>query len=117
MELHFQRRPAGGARRHLHRAYKADTENAQGDIVSDKLVERQLASSPLDLFDLTVEQLGPLNLGTDDDEPRIFGEKNATKLIGSVERARTMGLDRWLFALAIPELGRTTASALAKFHC
>ena len=27
-----------------------------------------------------------------------------------------MGLDRWLFALAIPELGRTTAAALAKFH-
>ncbi|MDP6252445.1 MAG: NAD-dependent DNA ligase LigA [Verrucomicrobiota bacterium] len=86
-----------------------------GDIVSDKLVECQLVRSPLDLFGLTLEQLGPLNLGTDD-EPRVFGEKNATKLVESVERARTMGLDRWLFALAIPELGRTTASALAKFH-
>ena len=86
-----------------------------GDIVSDKLVERGLASQPLDLFGLSVEQLGPLNLGTDD-EPRVFGEKNATKLVESVVRARGMGLDRWLFALAIPEMGRTTASSLAKFH-
>ena len=62
-----------------------------------------------------MENLGPLNLGTDA-EPRMFGEKNATKLVDSVERARTMGLDRWLFALAIPELGRTTAAALARFH-
>ena len=83
--------------------------------MSDKLVERQLAGNPLDLFDLSVEQLSPLNLGTED-EPRVFGEKNANKLIDSVSRARTMGLDRWLFALAIPELGRTTATALSKFH-
>ncbi|MEC8972899.1 MAG: BRCT domain-containing protein, partial [Verrucomicrobiota bacterium] len=86
-----------------------------GDIVSDKLVERGLASEPLDLFSLSVEKLGPLNLGTDD-EPRVFGEKNATKLVESVERARSMGLDRWLFALAIPEMGRTIAGSLAKFH-
>ena len=108
--------PAQAAQRLEHFAARTALDiDCLGDIVSDKLVERQLASSPLDLFDLTVERLGPLNLGTDD-EPRMFGEKNATKLIGSVERARTMGLDRWLFALAIPELGRTTASALAKFH-
>ena len=108
--------PAQAAQRLEHFAARTALDiDCLGDIVSDKLVERQLASSPLDLFDLTVEQLGPLNLGTDD-EPRMFGEKNATKLIGSVERARTMGLDRWLFALAIPELGRTTAAALARFH-
>ncbi|MDP6893552.1 MAG: hypothetical protein QF731_10270, partial [Verrucomicrobiota bacterium] len=86
-----------------------------GDIVSDKLIERNLVCSPLDLFDLNVEQLAPLNLGNAD-EPRMFGEKNAIKLMGSVQRARKMGLDKWLFALAIPELGRTTASVLAKFH-
>ena len=108
--------PAQAAQRLEHFAARTALDiDCLGDIVSDKLVERQLASSPLDLFDLTVEQLGPLNLGTDA-EPRMFGEKNATKLVDSVERARTMGLDRWLFALAIPELGRTTAAALAKFH-
>ena len=108
--------PAQAAQRLEHFAARSALDiDCLGDIVSDKLVERQLASSPLDLFDLTVEHLGPLNLGTDA-EPRMFGEKNATKLVGSVERARTMGLDRWLFALAIPELGRTTAAALARFH-
>jgi len=108
--------PAQAAQRLEHFAARTALDiDCLGDIVSDKLVERQLAVSPLDLFDLTVEQLGPLNLGTDD-EPRMFGEKNATKLVDSVERARTMGLDRWLFALAIPELGRTTAAALARFH-
>ncbi len=37
-----------------------------GGIVAEKLVERGLAQEPLDLFDLTKEQLGKLNLGTDD---------------------------------------------------
>ena len=86
-----------------------------GDIVSDKLIEHRLVKEPIDLFDLTVEQLSTLNLGTDD-EPRMFGEKNAQKLIQSLERARGLELDRWLFALAIPEMGQTTAKCLAKFH-
>ncbi|MDP7048570.1 MAG: NAD-dependent DNA ligase LigA [Verrucomicrobiota bacterium] len=108
--------PAQAAQRLEHFAARTALDvDCLGDIVSDKLVERQLAGNPLDLFDLTVEQLGPLNLGTDD-EPRMFGEKNATKLVDSVERARTMGLDRWLFGLAIPEMGRTIAGSLAKFH-
>ena len=86
-----------------------------GNVVSDKLIERGLVKEPIDLFDLAVEQLGALNLGTDD-EPRMFGEKNATKLVQSLERARGLRLDRWLFALAIPEMGQTTAKCLARFH-
>ena len=108
--------PAQAAQRLEHFAARTALDiECLGDIVSDKLVERGLASEPLDLFSLSVEQLGPLNLGTDD-EPRVFGEKNATKLVESVARARDMRLDRWLFAMAIPEMGRTTASSLAKFH-
>ncbi|MBT6789672.1 MAG: NAD-dependent DNA ligase LigA [Verrucomicrobia bacterium] len=108
--------PAQAAQRLEHFAARAALDiECLGDVVSDKLVECQLARDPLDLFGLTVEQLGPLNLGTDD-EPRMFGEKNATKLVESVARARSMGLDRWLFALAIPEMGRTIAGSLGKFH-
>jgi len=108
--------PAQAAQRLEHFAARTALDiDCLGDIVSDKLVERGLAIDPLDLFGLTVEQLGPLNLGTDD-APRTFGEKNATKLVESVERGRGMGLDRWLFALAIPETGRTIAGSLAKFH-
>jgi len=86
-----------------------------GGIVADKLVESGLVREPLDLFELKTEQLAKLNLGTDE-EPRVFGEKNAAKAIRAIERARTLPLSRWLFALAIPEVGRTTATQLAHFH-
>src|SRR6266480_1240287 len=86
-----------------------------GGIVADKLVERALVHEPLDLFELNLEQLANLNLGTED-APRIFGEKNATKAIHAIERARTLPLSRWLFALAIPDVGKTTAMQLARFH-
>jgi DNA ligase (NAD+) len=86
-----------------------------GGIVADKLVERGLVREPLDLFKLTVEPLGELNLGTDD-ATRVFGSKNATKAINAIARARMAPLGRWLFGLAIPEVGKTTAGQLAKFH-
>src|SRR6266498_1423960 len=86
-----------------------------GGIVADKLVEHGLVREALDLFELKAEQLAKLNLGTDE-EPRVFGEKNATKAIRAIERARTLPLSRWLFALAIPDVGRTTATQIAHFH-
>jgi DNA ligase (NAD+) len=86
-----------------------------GGIVADKLVERGFVREPLDLFELKVEQLAKLNLGTDE-APRIFGEKNATKAIQAIERAKTFPLSRWLYALAIPDVGKTTATDLARFH-
>ncbi|HWY41533.1 MAG TPA: NAD-dependent DNA ligase LigA [Chthoniobacterales bacterium] len=86
-----------------------------GGIVADKLVECGLVREPLDLFELKVDQLAKLNLGTDD-APRVFGEKNANKAIQAIERARTFPLSRWLYALAIPDVGKTTATDLARFH-
>ncbi len=86
-----------------------------GGIVADKLVERGLMREPLDLFDLKTEQLAKLNLGTDE-APRVFGEKNTAKAIKAIERARALPLSRWLYALAIPEVGKTTAIQLARFH-
>ncbi|HJW39288.1 MAG TPA: NAD-dependent DNA ligase LigA [Candidatus Udaeobacter sp.] len=86
-----------------------------GGIVADKLVERGLVREPLDLFELRVEQLAKLNLGTEE-APRVFGEKNATKAINTIDDARTLPLSRWLFALAIPDVGKTTATQLARFH-
>jgi DNA ligase (NAD+) len=86
-----------------------------GGIVADKLVERQLVREALDLFELKTEQLASLNLGSDN-APRVFGEKNATKAVRAIERARTLPLSRWLFALAIPDVGKTTATQLARFH-
>ena len=86
-----------------------------GGIVADKLVERGLVREPLGLFKLNLEQLATLNLGNEE-APRVFGKKNAAKAIEAIERARTLPLSRWLFALAIPEVGKTTAAQLARFH-
>jgi DNA ligase (NAD+) len=86
-----------------------------GGIVADKLVERGLVREPLDLFELEVDQLAKLNLGTNE-ASRMFGEKNATKAIQAIDRARSFPLSRWLYALAIPDVGKTTATDLARFH-
>jgi DNA ligase (NAD+) len=86
-----------------------------GGIVAEKLVERGLVKEPLDLFDLKLEVLGKLNLGTDE-EPRTFGEKNATKILDALQRAKTAPLSRWLLALGVPSVGETTAYQLAQLH-
>ncbi len=86
-----------------------------GGIVAEKLVERGLVKEPLDLFELTVERLGKLNLGTDA-EPRTFGEKNATKVIEALQRAKTAPLHRWIHALAIADVGEATAYQLSQTH-
>ncbi len=86
-----------------------------GGIVAEKLVERGLVNEPLDLFDLTLDQLATLNLGSDD-EPRIFGAKNSAKIIEALDRARDLPLHRWILALAIPDVGEQTAYDLAQFH-
>ncbi len=91
-----------------------DIENL-GGTVAEALVNRGYITTPLDLFTLTVEQLGALNLGTDD-EPRRFGEKNAAKALAALENARTLPLERWLTAFGIPTIGTVTARTSAKYH-
>jgi len=86
-----------------------------GSSVAEKLVESGLAKEPLDLFGLGVQRLGSLNLGTAE-EPRIFGEKNAAKVIAALEKARTESLVRWLHALGIPNVGETAARDVSRLH-
>jgi DNA ligase (NAD+) len=83
--------------------------------VAEKLVERGLVQEPLDLFDLKLEQLAKLNLGTED-EPRVFGEKNARKVLEALERAKAAPLHRWIHALAMADVGEATAKQLAATH-
>lgn len=86
-----------------------------GGIVAEKLVERGLVKEPLDLFDLELQELADLNLGTET-EKRVFGEKNATKILEALERAKTSPLSRWIHALAISDVGEATARQLAATH-
>ena len=91
-----------------------------GGVVADALVDRQIIRDPLDLFELEASGglsglLSTLNLGSDE-EPRVFGSKNAVKLVAAVHKARTLPLGRWLHALAIPDVGETIAYQLASTH-
>jgi DNA ligase (NAD+) len=91
-----------------------------GGVVADALVDRQIIKDPLDLFELEARgklssSLSTLNLGSDE-EPRVFGSKNAAKLAAAVHKARTLPLARWLHALAIPDVGETIAYQLASTH-
>lgn len=91
-----------------------DVENL-GGTVAEALVRTGMINTPLDLFTLTVEQLGALNLGTED-EPRRFGEKNATKAIDALKAATALPLERWLTAFGIPSIGVTTARTVCTYH-
>ena len=86
-----------------------------GGVVAEKLVERGLVDEPLDLFALSEEALARLDLG-EPGKPRVFGAKNAAKVMQAVERARTMPLERWILAMAIPDIGDTLARALGRTH-
>lgn len=86
-----------------------------GEIVADKLVERGLVKTPLDLFELDEPTLATLNLGNEE-KARVFGAKNAATLLAALERAKTMPLSRWLFAIGIPDVGESAARELARLH-
>ncbi|RYD32763.1 MAG: NAD-dependent DNA ligase LigA, partial [Verrucomicrobiaceae bacterium] len=86
-----------------------------GEIVADKLVERGLVRTPLDLFELEESSLATLNLGTEE-KARVFGAKNAATLLAALERAKAMPLSRWLFAIGIPDVGESAARELARLH-
>lgn len=86
-----------------------------GTIVAEKLVERGLVHSPLDLFGIPESTLSTLNLGTEE-SPRVFGEKNAAKIVASRERAKTLPLSRWLFAMGISQVGESAARELSRLH-
>ncbi len=108
--------PAQSVRRleHFARRDALDLEGL-GGMVAERLVEQGLVREPLDLFDLRAEALAGLNLGTEA-EPRLFGAKNAAKLIDAVARARTLPLQRWVYGLGIPDVGASTAFHLGRLH-
>ena len=87
-----------------------------GTTVAEKLVERGLIQSPLELFEIPETTLATLNLGTEE-SPRIFGEKNAAKIVQARERAvKEMPLARWLFAMGISQVGESSARELSRLH-
>jgi DNA ligase (NAD+) len=108
--------PAQAVTRITHFASrKALDISSLGESVAEALVRTELCRTPLDLFSLTLEQLAPLNLGTEED-PRRFGEKNAQKILDGLQVARTKSLRRWIYALGIRQIGESTAKELSRLH-
>lgn len=105
-------------------ARKALDLDGLGESVAIKLVENKLASSPLDLFSLSVDELANLLLdpaksadGLTQSKERRFGEKRATTLVNSLTKAHEeMPLNRWLFAMGISQIGESAARELSRLH-
>lgn len=78
------------------------------DGFSEKTAELLLnelnVKQPYQLYDLTAEQLLTLD---------GFKEKKADNLLKAIEKSKQVTLDRFLFALGIPGIGKKTAKVLA----
>lgn len=98
--------PAQLAGRLIHYASRnaLDIEGL-GEETAKQLIEAGLVHHLPDLYDITAEQLTPLE---------GFAEKSATQLVANVQRSARPELPRFLFALGIPEVGVTVARQLAK---
>lgn len=75
-----------------------------GEAVVDQLVSENMIKTYADLYDLTKEQLIPLER---------MGEKSASNLISAIENSKKQSLDRVIYALGIRFVGKTVARDLA----
>jgi DNA ligase (NAD+) len=90
-----------------------------GERLVEQLVNDERLKTPADLYSLTEAELGALKfVATKPEEgkpaERRFGEKNAASLFKAIEKSKQTTLPRFLFALGIPQVGESTARALAE---
>lgn len=86
-----------------------------GTSVAEALVRDGNVKTPLDLFTIDLITLTELNLGTKF-EPRLFGEKRATKVLESLQNAKTKPLHLWIYAMGIRNIGESAAQEIARLH-
>lgn len=91
--------------RFIHFATVMDIDG-MGEKVIDALLEAQMVDEIPDIFHLTRNDLLQLPL---------FKEKKSDKLIEAIQKARQVGLERFLFALGIRHVGEETAIDLAGY--
>lgn len=98
--------PAQAVRLLIHFAGRLGADiRGLGEKQADLLWREGLVKDPGDLFRLQAQDLVPLER---------FGEKSAANLVAQIEQARSVSLDRLLFALGIPEVGERAARVLAR---
>lgn len=94
-----------------------------GESVAIKLVEYNLAPTPLDLFTLSAETLADLQLDPakksdgSESKHRRYGEKRAQTLLDSLKKAKIQQpLSRWIYSMGIPQVGESASKELARLH-
>lgn len=75
-----------------------------GEAVVDQLVTENLISNYADLYELSTEQLLPLER---------MAEKSAQNLLDAIEKSKSQPLDRVIYAIGIRFVGKTVARDLA----
>jgi DNA ligase (NAD+) len=90
-----------------------------GEKLVEQLVNDERLKTPADLYQLTKEELVALKFvaaKAEEGKPaeRRLGEKNAVSLFNAIARSKQTTLPRFLFALGIPQVGESTARALAE---
>ena len=93
-----------GSLRHWSSRNALDVEGL-GEKLVEQLVEANLVNSIGDLYDLTVEQLLPLE--------RV-GQKSAEKLVGAIAQSKQQPFARVLYGLGIPLVGSVNAKTLVE---
>lgn len=76
-----------------------------GEETAAALFAHRLATSPADLYDLTVDDLMKLD---------GFGERSARRVVDGIAASRDVPFERVVFALSIPYVGETTAKKVAR---
>lgn len=103
--------PAQLVRRIGHFASRSALDvKALGSAAIEALVEQKWISDPLDLFALDEAKLATLKMAG-----RLFG-KNAASVVKALEDAKTLPLNRWLYATGIAGVGETVAADIADEH-
>jgi len=77
-----------------------------GEKIVEQFMDMGLIANLADIFELTPGDIAPLER---------FAEKSAEKLAASIERAKRVPLERFLFALGIRHVGEETADFIARF--
>ncbi|MBV7298508.1 NAD-dependent DNA ligase LigA [Enterovibrio paralichthyis] len=83
---------------------KAMDIDGLGDKIVEQLIEKELISTPADLFKLTAGQVTMLDR---------MGPKSAQNLVDALSKAKETTLPRFIYSLGIREVGEATAANLA----
>ena len=76
-----------------------------GEKLLMQLIERELVRSPADIYRLEMQQLAELER---------MGEKSAANIVAAIEASKNTSLERFLYALGVPDVGEATARELAR---